>query len=245
MARGGKRNWTGWRYALLFFFFVNLGAALQTSRLTALRSIRVVGVPDSDQKRISKILRSVYGLAWRKVNEYSLKTEVMRNPSVEDVTFTHDIFGRATLEVTYRTAVARLEGRKNLGIDKSGIIFVASKLEPNLIPVSLPDSGPPTSLTFLGVWQTQQVLELVQRARGIFPTQELRVVVDKAGNLGLDVNGDSGETWFDLGTFDDLKVKIGVLDRRIKADPTELTRYSRVRVGTSEFSTVTLRPGFK
>lgn len=215
------------------------------SRLTALRSIRVIGVPDSDRKRVTTILKSVYGVAWQKINEFSVKTEVMRDPSVEDVVFTNDILGRATLEVTYRTAVARLEGRKNLGIDKFGVIFADAKLDHNLIPVVLPDSGPPTSLTFLGVWPAKKVLELVQKARGIFPTQALRVVVDRAGNLGLDVNSKTRETWFDLGTFDDLTVKIGVLDRRIKADPAELVRYSRVRVGVSEYSAVTLRPGFK
>lgn len=123
---------------LLFLGVVFLGSV--SSPLTAAHKVRVIGVSHEDQPRVERILQSVRSQPWRLLNVDALLSAIKEEPSVAEVHYEGNIFGRSVLRVESRVPVAVVAGRSKLLMDKEGQIFPGRTILSGLPTVNLQES---------------------------------------------------------------------------------------------------------
>lgn len=203
---------------------INVAAARLHSRITSIHTVEVKGLHEDDQKRVKNILIPLQGLPANDVRGRAIETEVLRESAIESATFTHNMWGGAKLVVNYRKPVASMSGNPNLGVDEDGVIFESPSIDPKLPKIQLPSNGPATLLTVAANWDVQRLADLAQKVRSIPEASGVSIEVDESGEVCL--NMDSGRVV--LGSCDDLDEKLSVLQKRLLANPAELSQVERL-----------------
>lgn len=222
MARRRKtRKRLNWGPIYLLLFIVNVFVGIFHSPLTSLTRVRVVGAKDADQARIVRILEGQRGVAALQVNPQQIESNTLMVTQMRSAGFNRNIFGRATLRITYRVPVARLDKPSNVGIDREGAMFSAADLDPKLPVVVPPANAYDMQASLLGTWPIARIAELCEEVPEIFPDESLRLDVETKD--GVCLNRASG-TKIALGRPDDFPKKIRVLRQVLSERPGILDR---------------------
>lgn len=206
---------TPWLWLILA---INVALGLTFSRITSIVHVRTVGVPRYDKVRIEAIMAKIQDIPCSRIDSRVVESQVMASPDVDKAEFTRNIFGNGLLTVQYRTPVAKIANQDGEALSIDGVLYQATELPLDIPTLQLPQSGPPTLLSFAGNWQPQSLATLAVYARQHYPRKQSKIDVNRRGVVCLNIG--SGRVI--LGSCDDLDVKLKTLESRLQKNPQEL-----------------------
>jgi len=192
---------------------VALGAAF--SPLTAVRKLRVVGAAVSDQKRIEKEAQYLRDVPVLRLNATWVEYRLADSPETETLTFSPNMFGRAVVNVTLKSAVARIAG-SHMFLDPHGEMYWSSLEHEGLPVVYPPKSAFAPSMTLTGGWECGPTAQLCENLAAQVPNLVRKVELTDRGVISLEV--DSGAEVV-LGSSENLPRKIEKLKSLLDEKP--------------------------
>jgi len=198
----------------------NVYAGIKWSRLTAITKVRVVGALPEDQQRISDELGAFANIPALQVNPRKVETQLYGRSAVEKVSVSRNVFGRAVVELEYRTPVAQIGGTGGAALSEDGVVFQAIQPLKELPIVELPPEAIVPVLTVAGPWQSGDVGNLAAQVNQIGGTESKTITASENGGLCLNIGSKFA---VQLGLPDRLGEKIDYLRRKLDEDPGLLT----------------------
>ena len=219
-----------WRGILWLFTVVNIIVGVWWSPITAVRHVRVTGVPSFDQPRVAQLLEKLKNVPCIRVNPRNTESLVLELPESKTADLTRNPFGSARLDVSYREPIARKFNDDHLGFSADGVFFAASAIPADLPTIKMPVEEPEFSLGFGNSMLGSRLAELCIRARQMRPSANLRIDLSADGAVCLNI--DRGQVR--LGSTDDLDRKMQVLSDRLEKTPLELSQFSYLDLTSPE-----------
>lgn len=217
MARKRRRRLKA-GFVLFVLLLASTTAGMLVSSATAVTKVRVVGAKPWDHERIEKALQPLKGVPVVKVVPERIETELLQLSAMRSAELSRNLFGRAVLKLEYREAVARLESPAGVGFDRTGELFSAPDLDPELPVIVPPAAGWENELTVASSWPKRRIAELAEEVSGIFPGEGFTVTLDTPSGVCLNMR--SG-TRIEFGVPDDFPQKIDKL-REIAGERSDL-----------------------
>ncbi|HWA82871.1 MAG TPA: hypothetical protein VG820_05540 [Fimbriimonadaceae bacterium] len=185
------------------------------SPLTSLSKTTVVGAHAADEEEIRGILGVLNGIPWIMVNPRWVETRVQRIEAVDHASYSQNIFGRGSLQISYRVPVARIKANIPIGLDATGVMFKTDELSDALPVVLRPDSARDLPMTAASGFPSTSVADLAQKAQALAPQEKLTIWFNKEGALCLNM----GTDLVVLGSCDDLDEKLHSLKEILDDQP--------------------------
>jgi len=201
-----------WLWALLF---VNVVAGFAFSPLTAVRKVRVVGLPNDDIARFTTELQRIQDTPMMRLNRTWVVDRLGNNAEIDRAEFLPNIFGRAFVRIFTKKPVARI-GATSMCLDVFGSQFKCSRKVEGLPIIDPPPRALSTSLTLCGSWQSGQTAQLCQFLSAQVPNVAWSLAVSARGIISL--RADSG-TEVVLGSFDRWPKKVEKLKSLLAERP--------------------------
>lgn len=196
------------------------------SSLTSIRTVRVEGAYPYDQERIRYITSRFRGIPALRVSPWSVESQALKNPAVKTADFRRNIFGRATLKVTYREPVAELSTIKGAYIDAEGQLFELP-YSFDVPKVSIPESVHSEGFTVVRAWNVKGLADVCRRVHKSGLGKDVGIVLDSSGSVCLNT-GSSAQIWLgDLSRLDD---KFHVLEEQLSINPKLLEQSKEIRL---------------
>ena len=210
-----------WRGILWPLTVVNIIVGVWWSPVTAIRHVRVTGVPNFDQPRIARLLEKLRTVPCIQVNPRNTESLVLELPEAKLADLTRNPFGSARLDVSYRQPIARKFNDDHLAFSADGVFYEADAIPTSLPTIKLPVDEPEFSLGFGNSLLGSRLAELCIKASQIRPAANLRIDLSADGTVCLNI--DRGQVR--LGSTDDLDRKMQVLSNRLEKNPLELSQF--------------------
>jgi cell division septal protein FtsQ len=210
-----------WRGILWLLTVVNIIVGVWWSPVTAVRHVRVTGVPSFDQPRVARLLEKLNAVPCIRVNPRNTESLVLELPESKAADLTRNPFGSARLDVSYRQPIARKFNDDHLGLSADGVFYVADAIPADLPTIKLPVDEPEFSMGFGNSMLGSRLAELCIKAREMRPAANLRIDLSADGTVCLNI--DTGQVR--LGSTDDLDRKMQVLTDRLEKNPLELSQF--------------------
>ncbi|MCB8933579.1 MAG: hypothetical protein H6534_09065 [Chthonomonadaceae bacterium] len=201
---------------LWLLLLVNTGFGVVFSSVTAVRKVRVVGAREYDRQRLETILDALREVPCARVDRPAIETAVLAEGDVAKASLERNPFGRATLRVTYRRAVAELEGHPGMLLSTDGVLFAGRYVSAGLPKVRLPEVALEPNAALAGLWEPRRVAELCRRAAEFGPVQKAVLDVDSTGRLCLNM-GSGAQIVF--GSSEQLDEKFDEVHRILQTHP--------------------------
>ena len=155
------RKRLNWGPILSVLLAANIFIACGWSKITAIRSINLDGVRNSERLRLEKITKEMRGIPALKVDPRMVEGPFMNESRVKNADFRRNIFGIARLILEYRTAIAAIAGSKDCFLDDNGVVF-SDPEEKRVLPSVLLQSKVKVSVMALtGVINFKQIADVV------------------------------------------------------------------------------------
>lgn len=194
----------------------NVGMGLALSPATAIRKARVVGAREYDRVRLEAILQRVAGVPCARVDRPAIETAVLAEGDVASASLERNPFGRATLRLTYRRAVAELAEHPGMLLSEEGVLFAGRFVSAGLPKVRVPEVALEPNAALAGLWEPRRVAEVCRRAAEFGPVQKAVVDVDSTGRLCLNM-GSGAQIVF--GSSEQLDEKFAEVHRVLQEHP--------------------------
>jgi hypothetical protein len=215
-----SRKRLNWGSIFSTLLTINVLAACFWSKVTAIRSINLDGVRNSERLRLNRIANDIKGIPALKVDPRVVESPFMNESRIKNADFRRNIFGVARLTLLYRTAIASISGSKDTFLDDTGVIFTDPEEKSVLSPILLQDKIKVSVMAISGVINFKQLADLVQIVRSNLPVSLTggippEIEVQETGAVCLNMNGGI----VILGTSEDLEEKIGKLKQALLDNP--------------------------
>ncbi len=212
----------------LLWFLVGLSVAVGTalSPITALRTVRIEGAYAYDEERLRGIAAKFRGVPALTLSPWSVESQVLKNPAVKTVNFRRNVFGRATLKITYRTPIAELSEAKGAYLDELGQVFTLPYTF-EVPKVSVPESVRAAGFSVFRPWDAKGLADVCKRAASSSVGEGVGIVLDSPGTVCL--NTRSG-TKISLGDLSQLDEKFRVLEEYLAENPKLLEQSQEIRL---------------
>lgn len=228
MARGRRRRRRPRLVPLLWVLLAgNVAVGLAWSPVTAVRKVRLVGSREYDRQRLETILLALRDVPCARVDRPAIETQVLAEGDLASAALERNPFGRATLKVTYRRAVAELEGRPGVLLSSDGVVYAARYVAAGLPKVRLPSVALEPNAALAGLWEPRRVAQVCLRAAEFGPVQKAVLDVDSTGRLCL--NMESGAQIV-FGSSEQLDEKFAEVHRVLQSHPNLLEQGFGVNV---------------
>ncbi len=214
------RKRVNWGPVFVVLLLSNLVIACFSSKLTAIRSINLEGVRDSERLRLNKLAGEIKGVPALKVDPRVIEAPFTNESRIKSADFRRNVFGVGRLILVYRKAVASIAGSKQAFIDEDGVVFTDPEEKLPMPSVLLQAKIKVTVVALSGVINYKQIAELAQMVRTTFPetltgANQIEIEVQESGGVCLNMN--SGIAI--LGTWDLLPEKVEKLKQVLIDQP--------------------------
>lgn len=181
-----------WGLALL-----NITAGCLFSPITALTKLNLSGVHPNAQAQVTKDMERLEGIPYALLHRGWVENRLMAEGNAQGIKWKGNIFGRASIELVEREAVAKISGKdlpEDLVIDGEGRFF--RSVEPHM---DLPLLLPPSRLTeatgmILSSWEAATAGRFLAELQGL-PGLEVSVSEDSSFSVKW------GDEWLQLGAL--------------------------------------------
>lgn len=216
--RRRKRTPIAWAPVLWLLLALNVTVGVFASPLTAVRTVRIEGAEKPNESYLRSVARSVRGVPALQTNPHAVESKVLATSSIQSASFSRNIFGRATLKVTYRKPIARIHGQPYLFLSDSGVLFKSVSAKPEKLPtIKVFREALDANLTLAAPWPMGRLAWLVQAAQKEGFGQEPTVEIGADGAVSLREN-ESGVV-VRLGAPYELDQKLAKWKELLSADP--------------------------
>ncbi len=216
--RGRKR--LNWGAIFVLLLIVNVIYAGFNSKITAIRSINLDGVRNSERLRLNRISEDMKGIPALKVDPRIVENPFMNESRILEADFRRNIFGIARLILKYRRPVASIAGSKQTYLDENGVVFVDPE-EKGIYPIILLQSKIKVTVFALsGVINFREIAELAKITETNLPGtltggKPVEIEVQETGGLCLNISDGIVE----LGSYEQMPLKIKNLKKALEDNP--------------------------
>lgn len=209
----GKRR-PNWGPILWLLLAVNVMLGLTYSPITSATQIQVVGAKAADQDRIRTALK---GLADKPAlaKKVAVLADLHRRPDLYNAELNQNIFGRASLKLTYDEPVAVLADRPSVVLTQGGILAAMTDIPAELPRLKLFDGAIDPLGTFGGRWNPREIADVCQRVVES-DLDKTTVSVAASGNVRLQLQSGA---MVKLGAVEFLAAKFEQLSRALEMRP--------------------------
>ena len=217
-----SRKRINWGPIFVVMLTTNVFFACYFSKITAIRSINLDGVRNSERLRLNRVASEIKGIPAMKVDPRVVESPFMNETRVKNADFRRNIFGIGRLTIQYRTAVASFSGANHTFLDNSGVVFTDLEENSPMPSILLQSKIKVSVMALSGVINYRQLSDLAQIVRSNFPgsisgANPIEIEVQETGGVCLNMN--SGIVI--LGTSDQLAEKIEKL-KQVLADTPDI-----------------------
>ncbi len=216
--RGRKR--LNWGAIFVLLLIANVIYAGFNSKITAIRSINLDGVRNSERLRLNRISEDMKGIPALKVDPRIVENPFMNESRILEADFRRNIFGIARLILKYRRPVASIAGSKQTYLDENGVVFVDPE-EKGIYPIILLQSKIKVTVFALsGVINFREIAELAKITETNLPGtltggKPVEIEVQETGGLCLNISDGIVE----LGSYEQMPLKIKNLKKALEDNP--------------------------
>lgn len=178
-----RLSFVGWLWLLAL---LNLIAGVMFSASTAPTRVVATGMRETDRGPVEKILSSYVKTPWSRLNVNEIRSRLSRADWVESAEFSPNIFGRATVHLTYRVPVAKLDIERPVYLDKSGSLYYDS-LDYDVKKIKIPSEYMDESLTIVGDWPRSGIIDAIEELGGQLPQLDYSLELDAKSVLSLHI----------------------------------------------------------
>lgn len=219
-ARPRARRRINWGPVLLVALGVNVFLACFNSKITAIRSLNLDGVRQSERQRLARITEAIKGQPALKVDPRFVENFFMNESRVKSADFRRNIFGVARLMLEYREPVAAIVGSKSTYLDSTGVVFTDPEEKGTFPQIRLEPKIRVSVVALSGVINYKSVArlaDLVHQQLADIEDKEnpIEIEVQETGGLCLNMNNGT----VDLGTSEQLPEKIEKLKQILQTKP--------------------------
>lgn len=219
---------------LWFAVIVNTGAGMWFSSATAPKRVQVNISGSEDIERFSKVWQDYHKTPWLRLNRHMIASRMQRPGHIDMVKVTSNVFGRGTMSVTYKRAIAKLHSGTPVGLTSLG----------DLTPMNTPEGTrgltvDPVFAEFngciTGTWPARGVGELVDLVKDVLAEWDFSLDIDSRTDISLQLEN-GPRVRFGLAT--DLPAKVDALRRLMEQNPRDFQRAKEVNVSVPEKVTI-------
>lgn len=218
MANGGTR------FVLVLVILVNGIVAWQNSRLTELRSVRLVGVSEADKASMGVILATAKNVPYSRVNDRNIEALVLNRPNIATAHLERNFLGRGVLTVSYRKPVARIADAEDLALSDTGVLYREPRSLENLPKLEIDPEARTFGLGLMSVVPLRSLAELAVKAPQTLPTAPLTITFEKTGLLCLNIQ----DCRIELGSTENLEKKLKALQILLERNRELFQEYERL-----------------
>jgi len=176
----------------------------------------VVGALPEDQARIQEILQRCENVPALRLDPRRVETLLAQRGCVQRAQVTRNIFGRAVVNMEYRTPVAKILGGNGAALAADGAVFQAIQPLGDLPKVALSAEANVPVLTIAGPWRSGDVAQLATEINEIAIGQDKTITALENGGLCLNIGSKFA---VQLGLPERLGEKIDYVRRKLEEDP--------------------------
>ncbi len=236
-----KRRKPNWGPILWLLVFVNVGAGVLASPLTAVRKVRIVGAPMGERGRLVGLVQTLHGRPSAILNPRALETRIFENRAVENADFRRSLFGSATLTLGYRVPVARIAGTDGQYLDLRGVVFPSPDAPAGLPVLRLHVSMLRPGFAAAGGWPAQGIADLIRKTPKTL-VEKLSIDVDSEGAICFNTRQGARIFW---GAADRFEEKLRTLNGLLSEKPNLLETVSELNLIEPTRPAWKARPGAK
>ena len=214
----------GTRFVLVAAILVNGVAAWQNSRLTELRSVRLVGVRKADEASMGVILSNAKNMPYSKVSDRNIEALVLNRSNIATARLERNFLGRGVLTVSYRKPVARLADADDLALSDTGVLYREPQSLANLPQLELEPEVRTFGLGLMSAAPLRSLAQLAVKAPETLPTAPLTISLEKTGLLCLNIQ----DCRIELGSTENLDRKLKALQILLERNRELLQEYERL-----------------
>ncbi|MCB0825670.1 MAG: hypothetical protein KDC26_05735 [Armatimonadetes bacterium] len=209
---------------------INTSAGLWFSAATAPKRVQVNVNSSEDIERFSKVWQDYHKTPWLRLNRHLIASRMQRSGHIDTVEVTSNVFGRGTMQVSYKRAIAKLDSETPVGLTSFG----------DLAPMSTPEGTrsmtvDPVFAEFngciTGTWPARGVGELVDLVKDVLAEWDFSLDIDSRTDISLRLEN-GPRVRFGLAT--DLPAKVDALRRLMEQNPRDFQRAKEVNVSVPE-----------
>lgn len=202
-----KRRSIAWERLLAVLALGNIGVGLLFSPATAATKVVISGGDATDSRFLFTACQSLKGTPCLRVDPFLLEDRILTNQKIKKADLSRNLFGRARLNLTYRTPVALVAGSKQVLLADDGRLVDwggAAKVDSFPVVVNLPAEALRAQVGVSGSWDSRSVARVCVLARTTGKDQHTEVMVESTGKVSLNLPGGYRAV---LGFPDDLDEK--------------------------------------
>ena len=227
------RKRLNWGPIFLALLSINLIFAGYWSKLTAIRTINLDGVRNSERLRLNRMADEIKGIPALKVDPRFVESPFMNESRVKNADFRRNIFGVARLILQYRTAIASIAGSKNTFLDEDGVVYTDPEEKTSLPSVLLQSKIKVSVMALSGVINYRELADLAKIVRTNLPESLTggippEIEVQETGGVCLNMSNGTVE----LGTDEFMPEKIKKLREALLEDPNLFKENSSINMMT-------------
>ncbi len=216
--RGRKR--LNWGAIFVLLLIVNVIYASFNSKITAIRSINLDGVRNSERLRLNRIAEDIKGIPALKVDPRVVENPFMNESRVLEADFRRNVFGIARLILKYRKPVASIAGSNQTFLDENGVVFVDAEEKGTYPRILLQSKIKVTVFALSGVINFREIAELAKITDTNLPGtliggKPVEIEVQETGGLCLNISDGIVE----LGSYEQMPLKIKNLKKALEDNP--------------------------
>ncbi len=214
----------GTRLALILAIFVNGIVAWQNSRLTELRSVRLVGVRVADKAAMAEIFSTAKNVPYSRVNDRNIEALVLNRSNIAAAHLERNFLGRGVLTVSYRKPVAKLAEAEDLALSDTGVLYREPQSLTNLPKLEIDPEARTFGLGLMSAVPLRSLAYLAVKAPATLPTAPLTITLEKTGLLCLNIQ----DCRIELGSTENLDTKLEALQILLARNRELLQEYERL-----------------
>lgn len=169
--------------------FASLSVGLTTSNLTQIRVVRIRSDDVSDRTRLESIARSYQSVPQAQIRAYVVEKRVETPRSVLRSDYFGNIFGSASINVTYREPVAKLLGRESYGVDEEGVIFPSRRAGELNVSIAPTPQEIGSILCIADPSRLRELARVAGKVQLLGKKHTLRLYSDSLGRLCFNIDG--------------------------------------------------------
>lgn len=225
------RRKLNWGPIFMVLLCTNILFACYWSKITAIRTINLDGVRNSERLRLDRISDEIKGIPALKVDPRVVESPFMNQSRIQSADFRRNIFGYARLVLKYRKPIASIDGSKFTFLDESGVIFTDPEVKEPLPSILLQSKIKVTVMAISGVINYRELADLVLLVKANLPETitggiPVEIEVQETGALCLNISSGTAI----LGTSEDLKDKVEKLKQLMLEEPDLFRNYSTINM---------------
>jgi cell division septal protein FtsQ len=231
IVRKKTRKAIRWKMIFGCLLFVNVVFACQFSKVTALRTVNLIGVRNTERERVAKMREELKGIPALQLRPRQIERRFTGQARVQSADFRRNLFGSGSLTLVYRQPVAQLSDASGVFLDPTGFIFNDPEIKPVVPKLKLDRAMRVTVVALAGVINYGEIAELA-----VLVKKKLSGPNDKADSIEIEV-ADTGGVCLSmrggrviLGTCEALSKKIDALKQLIDQNPNVFDEASEINL---------------